>query len=451
MAVSTGTIRLYTQDKEGNIVWEYTAKKQGDPHFSTFLAGMEEACGELPNELRLEGSVAELVEKYWTYYLWMYETRDVVDAIRQAYARSHHLDHSLALPTRLICEHGRVPFVDDILPVMGMLAFDNWQLYTLVYPDDTIEVDAAKHLIAVGSILYDMGVTLSDMQTIATTTWTLPSEQENVHDQCINLLIRLVRTRADNKHRETLIKVGLALLHHAHLNTSNNDGRYINLYDIPWKCVDSILRELGCYENMTEEVSRLRDIALVFSGKGNTRNVSVSLFSTTLPTQEHNTLTTNITYGVEIFTLYDSILTSIPEDVEPEVIGILGPIFYTGRVRIVRSACDEFLYRVHTMVENVALYHNSSQLSLLAMYVSLLSHVIVGNKGLELITKRLRRHLENEKRVDVKDRIIEFCRLSDKYLASQYCLNNMNSRNTVATPLTIDVAAQAVGASQLLF
>ena len=427
----SNSIRLYTQSG-----WEYIAQKQGDPHFSSFFAGMEEACGELPNELLLEGSVGEIVQEEWDEYMRMYEVYVVVDTIRKTYARLGQPTHHHANITKLVCEYSdESVLASDVIRIMQILnSIPNWQVYTLA-GGLMHSSEVVKHLIAVGDILQSEGVTMSDMLRAGHTRGIDQTNVYSVHTDVIHMLSNLT----DNEDT-TVIKIILALLHDAYLKTAYHSNRFFSLFGIGWEYVDDILRELGYNENhTTEDEVKLRSTASLLSHRGSVENVDPHLFGVLIARKNEGIIETNLTLGVDILQLYDAIWACLPTDVDPYSIGLTSSLLLDVQASPPRNACLELLYHVHTMpmcllnsVRSSTLNRAFSVVSstpIVPLYVAALGQSIAGTQGLGCISQCLRAYMKNATlSMEVRTRLYNFCVYADRYAKSRY--GKMNNRNT---------------------
>lgn len=432
------TIRLYIEESENAGEWEYHAKKVDDPHFSTFLAGMQEMCGELPNELRLEGSVADIVRSGWNAYLSIYDLHRVVEAI-QAIHKSPSKPKSLravcASPTRIICENCTHTTTGHLNTIMNIVnSFPGWEMYAFAnYDEEDADI---RHLFAMGNALYEHDVTLVNREMLMIThAANCDKELVACEDKIVTMLeeirghifecVEWNDAEKEETYKRQIDKALAALLHNAYLLRFISSDTCLALDNIRWDCVPKLLKELGCLadEDMVDRSSYLVDLAAVFIGKGDVRKISRVPYSLRVTVDSTaTTISTDIARGGDLIELYDHIWNSTPENVNPHDIG-LDYLLKSPRVHGIDNAnCTYLLFQAHHLAVRVAT-DGTFQLKddLIATYVAALALTVAGRKGLDRIVKCLTRYHERIPTLteDVSNRINLFIGYANKLLARE--------------------------------
>jgi hypothetical protein len=367
-------IRLYT-DK-----WEYKAKKEGDEHFSTFLEGVKEGSGELPSELRLEGSVGEIVEEAWDDYKKLYSMNNVVQITYKLYQA---LDSRVSLSYRMyeMSKQYKLSFW-KIAPIMNIVNdIRGWELY--------INLDMNEQFITcVGAFLHSDGVNLASMER-----WGILCDElvgSNEWASHIGIFNTLAKSVLDGPNKEVVDKFVLGLIYLAYQNVARRDRSLINLYDFQWSRINAMISMAG-YDKL-EELRPLYELALVLSSSYHTIELDPMLFAIhKLQSDDRIELCTSIARGSDLVALYRSIWTSVPSKLDLASIG-LGNLVQEGCAQSMPETPGlQLLYMAHTMVEDLVLsWKDSKEYNYLPMFVAALGCVVAGNLGLSCIIKKIR-------------------------------------------------------------
>ena len=194
------TIQLYTPDYK----WKYNALKQGDPHFSTFLSAIEEATGELPNELELSSSVAEIIEEEWGSYVHLYKlskrmrdtigmwpiigeaslmTREIFleQVLRmEGIIHIHDPVHSRDYYYRDVDEDLALPLLSSLNRILHIVNHVcGWEIFVRV--DETIpQNDRVQHLASMAKILHECGIRLN-LEYVSAEEYEYPTYMCRLH------------------------------------------------------------------------------------------------------------------------------------------------------------------------------------------------------------------------------------------------------------------------------
>ena len=399
MSTSKAVIRLYTQDNE----WEYNAQKEGDPHFSAFLSSMQEACGELPDELLLPSSVGHIVQTGWDDYVDMYQLHTTVQAIQAAQKTNNKIPAWKSSPTRLICEYGSDIIQVVYNPIMRIVnTFPRWEMYA--YADGDCAEDVTNHLAAMGDALYSAGVSMEEYRTLMVNHMAECDTEDLTCEGALVAMMRYVRDGirasigrdqpAAELYKIQLDKAIVALLHNAYLLAGIRGG-CLSLYDIAWRRVPAILTRLGCCTDENTAGYYLREIAAIFMGKGDVRKVRAIpyLVNPSYNAAQHS-MNSSIAQGDDLIRLYDAIWESTPEDIDPRDIGLA--TLLRNRDISITPAYTSFTFllcEAHRMAENM-LESRGIDYRLIPMYVMTLATTVAGRMGLTRIMRCLDLYME---------------------------------------------------------
>ena len=395
------TIHLYTKDNK----WEYNAKKEGDPFFSTFLAGMKEAAGELPDELLLDSSVGEVVEQGWESYMCIFMASCVVEGTLEGYKRAYSLRHitgwiqerTLMQLILLYASSTDARVLSRLASVLDMPR--GWHAYVSLPLDVPLE-DRINHHLSMCCALKDMGQWMYDPEDVS--ALCLPSETRTMERHITSLLTQCATPSetgsedvAEQRTMNNLLIV--ALLLNAHLGKSDSSDE-LNLYSIDWEVVPEVLKRIGIIEPLKPmwQGPPLLDLAKVLIGKGDT----LALPSGSLHIEYDIQLAwsipkSNIASGSTLKRLYDALWDSLPVDIDVRMLGTQ----YITQDPIYRDSVGStsFLSVVHeSIARNLSnsLYQplKASDFRVLILYYH---QSIVGLKGIGRLVQAFEARLES--------------------------------------------------------
>ena len=415
------TIRLYTLDVD-DITWEYHAKKHGDKYFSTFLAGLEEATGVLPDELRLEGGVANIVESQWDAYKGIWAASRVVETTLTAMkeikqeneGEINYLSPLQIIPTYTVPTH-----LDQVFHIAQILDMPRgWEAYVMVSRTDPLK-SQVNHLIASANALTEMGVDMANVGPLLSLRKVYPSSTT------VAVLTLLARATyrcnggEEMQYNEYVQKVNMAtvaLLHNEQLKSMSRYSNETTLYDVLWAAVPDILKRLGVGEVPKElrngRTVHLGDLALFLLGKGNAFEIPYDLI-----TVHTNPPSVDIAEGGDLERLYNAVWDSIPDDVVPYIIGLDGYITRTAtHIDYERMGATSFLRRIHRAIIHpfFTKKHGKFAVEDFRCVITLLGMSIVKEHGLKRITTCLEKYLPSAGEKD-KQRIHHFLHYAKYY------------------------------------
>ena len=345
-------IRLYTTDNE----WEYYAQKEGDHHFSSFLSDLQESTGTLPDELLLESSLAEVIEAEWDNYLSIYNSNRIVTAILDAYRASKQaslpynsmrgLSSLHASLTTLILQHANIVKYDQVHRIMRVVnAFEGWELYVAVY-NSASKDDVLAHLLAMCRHLVNLNVFPQDISNMQESHPPYASARGMMRECAVTDFIRDLLPEKRGDVLDTAIR---GILHNAFVATRHMVYSCISIYSFAWNYLEDVILALN--DGVLPAGSdMLINAARVLTGKGDASLPSPSLGVRTEKDKNRIThLILPIADTREISQVYESILASTPDTVNPVEIG-LGALVGI-RVSVSTYSYLEVLYYTHKMVQ----------------------------------------------------------------------------------------------------
>ena len=445
------TIRLYVAPHQGATpVWEYHAKKHNDPCFSNFLSGMEEACGELPNELLLEGSVGDIILNGWSDYIALCQQYATVQAVRAVYNLNNSIPSHYSSPTRLICDFGTCTTLSRVGLIMRIVnAFPGWEMY--VYTDRSSGEDSVKHLASMGEALYNAGVSLEDHRKLMIVHTAECDRADLGCEEKIVTMLKNIRDgmrasigqgEKEEMYRIQLDKALVALLHNAYLLVSMSYSSCLTLYNIDWKYVPTLLTQLGCCVDENTAGYYLRELAAIFMGTGDVRKITAIPYLININSPHdslYTTFHTSIARGDDLLRLYDATWSSVPEDVDPCDIGLVTFVHMPDRYGPAYSFMT-LLREAHTIAERMATDGTYLEYDSIPTYVVALSITVAGREGLRRMRRCLKLYMK--RKLDVLEPH-EVMRITHFLMCAKKCLGWTlidHTRHVEVTPHLVQYA-----------
>ena len=372
---------------EGEITLVTTSGKwrkvvsRSDPVFSSLIPDLD----ELPEELVLTGSVAEILEEDWEYYEMLetthqaYLTDDVKDPEYEHERSSFSIVESASVMT--LVERG-LPIVHQswLSRLSGLIEIPlEYKRY--IFVDETVPLVERR----------------SHIKSLTKLQWSYYNRR--MYDATRKLMSGVFSSL--DEHPEAL-ELAVAHLHNAELIAASL-GRPPSIYDVDWEEVSEIMRGKS-----DEEMQEMIDNLL---GRGKFARYTYSIYFTS-KLRPSGDLTTRVT-GEDLLRMHHAVMSTIDEGVEPYSFGL--EAILSGRFQY--GYGHSFVREVHEYLLAVPATLSTSRKEVRSLeeeYFPLISRIMyytIGKTGMVRVLLSLLHGLESEENVDRIERSDAFSRI----------------------------------------